>query len=130
MTPRFTAVSAVLAAGMAALALVPPAYAGAVRTPPNHPDLGCSANSVANPYFKITVTRGLLTCDVTEVGVSGMPGLPPSGADLSVWGPDSFTHLTHADPGIYKTVWRGTHPAGGRWCVSFVGDAWELCLTS
>lgn len=47
-----------------------------------------------------------------------------------MWGPDNFMHLTHADPGVYKAVWHGNHPAGSVWCVSFVGYGAELCLTS
>jgi hypothetical protein len=116
---RVLAVSAVIAAGMAALAVAPPAHAA----------IGCRPNAVSNPYFELSVKRVLLSGDVAEVGVSGI-GLPPGGSDLSVWGPDNFQHLTHADPGVYKSVWHGNHAAGSRWCASFVGDAAEICLTA
>lgn len=116
---RVLAVSAVVAAGMAALAVTPPAQAA----------IGCRQNAVANPYFELSVKRALLNCDVVEVGIRGI-GLPTGGADLSVWGPDNFQHLNHADPGIYKSVWHGDHAPGARWCASFVGDAAEICLMS
>jgi len=126
---RFLAVSVATAAGMATLAAVPAAAA-----PPRHAaqpqGIACRANSVANGYFRLSVKRALLSCDVVEVGVSGDPQLPASGYDLNVWGPDNFQHLTHADPGIYKIVWRGSHAAGSRWCVSFVGDGAEICLVA
>ena len=114
---RVLAVSAVIAAGMAALVVAPSAQAA----------IGCRANAISNPYFEVSVKRALLSCDVVEVGVRGI-GLPPGGSDLSVWGPDNFQHLTHADPGIYKSVWHGDHAPGSRWCASFVGDAAEICL--
>jgi hypothetical protein len=117
---RLLAVSAVIAAGMAM----------AVATAPAHAAIGCRANSAANAYFELSVKRALLSCDVTEVGIRGGDGLPPSGSDLTVWGPDNFQHLTHSEPGMYKTVWRGNHVSGAKWCASFVGDGAELCLVS
>ncbi|WP_147328467.1 hypothetical protein [Kutzneria buriramensis] len=115
--------SAVIAAGMALGAAVAPAS-------PAPAALGCRPDSVHNPWFTLSVKRALLSCDVVEVGVSGGGAIPPGGADLSVWGPDNFQHLTHAEAGMYKTVWRGDHVPGAQWCASFVGDAGEICLTS
>ncbi|MFC0545056.1 hypothetical protein [Kutzneria chonburiensis] len=114
---RALAVSAAIAA-TAAFTLAP-----AQATPP----LKCRVNTAANAYFTITVERGLMSCNVTEVGIIGHT-LPDGAADLSVWGPDNFRHLTHAESGVYKTVWRGDHAPGSDWCASFVGYAAALCL--
>ena len=126
---RFLAVSAAVVVGTATLAAIPAAAApaasaSAVATPSPRT---CRANSVYNAYFALSVKRALLSCNIIELGVTGK-GLPPSGSDLTLWGPDNFQHLTHADPGIYKTVWRGDHAPGSNWCASFVGDAAEICL--
>ena len=115
---RALAVSAVIAA-MAALTAAP--------APAARPPLTCRVDTATNAYFTISVKRALLSCNVTEVGITGH-ALPDGAADLSVWGPDNFKHLTHAESGIYKTVWRGDHAPDSQWCASFVGYAAALCL--
>jgi hypothetical protein len=117
---RVLAVSTAIAAGMALCPVVASAQAA----------LGCRPNHVSNAYFELTVKRALLSCDVLEVGVRGGGGLPPEGAELSVWGPDNFTGLVRAQAGEYTKFWKGDHAAGAKWCASFVGDADELCITT
>jgi hypothetical protein len=120
LSSRVLAVAAVLAAGAAVCTAAPPAQAA----------IGCRPNSVSNVYFKLSVKRALLSCDVIEVGLRGADALPPDGAAFSVWGPDNFNGSVRVEPGEYSVAWKGSHAAGSKWCASFVGDAYEICLTT
>jgi hypothetical protein len=117
---RVLAVSTVIAAGMALCTVAAPAQAA----------IGCRRDSVSNAYFELSVKRALLSCDVLEVGMRGTPQLAPDGAEFSVWGPDNFAGLVRVRPGEYSVAWKGYHAAGAKWCASFVGDAYELCLAT
>jgi hypothetical protein len=128
---RTLAMSAVIAAGVAVCtSLGTPlgsSWGAAAPAAASPPLSGCRANSVSNAYFTLSLKRALLSCNVTEVGITGH-ALPDGAADLSVWGPDNFQHLTRAEAGVYKTVWRGDHAPGSRWYASFVGDGAEISL--
>ncbi|MFC0545057.1 hypothetical protein [Kutzneria chonburiensis] len=117
---RVLALSMVIAAGLALCAT--PASA--------HTDLGCRPNHTSNAYFKLSVKRALLSCDVIEFGMTGTEALDPDGAEFAVWGPDNFQGLVRTSPGEYTVAWKGDHAAGAKWCASFVGDYAELCLTT